>query len=43
MRRAIEGTESLKQHVGSIEVETEPGKFTEFKIILPASLVKSGG
>jgi signal transduction histidine kinase len=36
----------VKQHAGSIEVDTEPGEFTEFKIILPrvaASLVKSGG
>jgi signal transduction histidine kinase len=36
----------VKQHAGSIEVETQPEEFTEFKIILPrvaASLVKSGG
>jgi GAF domain-containing protein len=36
----------VKQHAGSIEVETEPGKFTEFKIILPrtaASMAKTGG
>jgi GAF domain-containing protein len=35
----------VKQHAGSIEVDTQPGKFTEFKIILPrtaASLAKSG-
>jgi signal transduction histidine kinase len=25
----------VKQHTGSIEVDTEPGEFTEFKIILP--------
>ena len=25
----------VKQHGGSIDVETEPGLFTEFKIILP--------
>ncbi len=25
----------VKQHSGSIEVETEPGEFTEFRIILP--------
>ena len=27
----------VKQHAGSIEVDTEPGKFTEFKIVLPRS------
>jgi hypothetical protein len=34
----------VKQHAGSIEVESVPGEFTEFKIILPraaASLAKS--
>jgi two-component system, NtrC family, sensor kinase len=25
----------VKQHGGSIEVATEPGLFTEFKIVLP--------
>jgi GAF domain-containing protein len=36
----------VKQHAGVIEVETEPGGFTEFRIILPraaASLAKLGG
>jgi signal transduction histidine kinase/putative methionine-R-sulfoxide reductase with GAF domain len=36
----------VKQHAGSIAVDTEPGKFTEFKIVLPrtaASVAKSGG
>jgi signal transduction histidine kinase len=35
----------VKQHAGSIEVDTKPGEFTEFKIILPrlaAFLGKSG-
>lgn len=36
----------VKQHAGSIEVDTEFGKFTEFKIVLPrkaTSSAKSGG
>jgi len=36
----------VKQHSGSIEVDTQPGEFTEFRIILPraaASANKSGG
>ncbi len=35
----------VKQHAGTIEVETETGHFTEFKIVLPragASLIPSG-
>ena len=30
----------VKQHSGSIEVETEPGAFTEFRIILPRTAAK---
>jgi two-component system NtrC family sensor kinase len=36
----------VKQHAGSIEVESEPGAFTEIRIVLPrtaASLAKSEG
>ena len=36
----------VKQHAGSIEVDTQPGEFTEFRITLPrgaASIAKSGG
>jgi signal transduction histidine kinase len=35
----------VKQHGGSIEVDTQPGGFTEFRIVLPragVSLIKSG-
>jgi two-component system NtrC family sensor kinase len=33
----------VKQHDGSIDVDTQPGEFTEFRIVLPragASLIK---
>jgi signal transduction histidine kinase len=36
----------VKQHGGSIEVETQPGEFTEFRIVFPrtaGSLSGSGG
>jgi len=36
----------VKQHAGSIEVDTRPGEFTEFRIVLPraaAAVAKSGG
>jgi two-component system NtrC family sensor kinase len=35
----------VKQHAGSIEVDTRPGEFTEFRIVLPrraASIAQSG-
>jgi two-component system, NtrC family, sensor kinase len=35
----------VKQHAGSIEVDTQPGEFTEFRIILPRAalaITKSG-
>jgi two-component system, NtrC family, sensor kinase len=35
----------VKQHGGSIEVDTQPGEFTEFRIVLPraaAAITKSG-
>ena len=35
----------VKQHAGSIEVDTQPGEFTEFRVILPraATASKAGG
>ena len=36
----------VKQHAGSIEVDTRPGEYTEFRIILPrgaATIAKTGG
>ncbi len=36
----------VKQHAGSIEVDTQPGEYTEFKIILPrraATIAERGG
>jgi signal transduction histidine kinase len=36
----------VKQHAGTIEIDTKPGEFTEFRIILPreaAALAKSRG
>ena len=32
----------VKQHAGSIEVDTEPGEFTEFKIVLPRAAASIG-
>jgi len=32
----------VKQHAGSIEVNTEPGEFTEIKIILPRAAAVPG-
>ena len=29
----------VKQHAGSIDVETEPGEFTEIRVILPRTAV----
>jgi two-component system NtrC family sensor kinase len=31
----------VKQHGGSIEVDTQPGEFTEFRIVLPRAAVSA--
>ena len=31
----------VKQHAGSIEVDTKPGEFTEFRVILPRTAARS--
>ena len=33
----------VKQHGGSIDVDTEPGEFTEFRIVLPRTAVSPAG
>jgi two-component system NtrC family sensor kinase len=33
----------VKQHGGSIEVETQPGDFTEFRIVLPRAVASKSG
>jgi signal transduction histidine kinase len=32
----------VKQHAGSIEVDTKPGEFTEFRIVLPRAAASLG-
>jgi GAF domain-containing protein len=32
----------VKQHAGSVEVESQPGRFTEFRIILPRAAARLG-
>jgi two-component system NtrC family sensor kinase len=39
LRLSISRDIIVKQHGGSIEVDTQPGEFTEIKVILPRTAV----
>jgi two-component system, NtrC family, sensor kinase len=41
LRGSLRDEELCRQYVGSIEVDTQPGEFSEFRVILPRAITAS--